>query len=244
MYTYFTKEEKGDTALLFLHGWGCDGAIWNSVAASVSGYTLFQLDFWGFGASEMPPDDGWNVAEYANAVKNFCDEQKLSSVNIVCHSFGARVAIMLCHLYPNLVSSLVITGGAGLRRFSLKRTLKVAQFKLCRLFVKLKLCKPDILAKFGSSDYQHLSTLALKNTFNKVIKLDLTRQLKSVICPTLLVWGRKDTDTPLWMAKKFKRKIKNSSLVLIDGDHFAFLQHSAQFSRIVAAFLGGVDANN
>jgi pimeloyl-ACP methyl ester carboxylesterase len=244
MYTYFTKEEKGDRALLFLHGWGCDGTIWNSVAANISGYTLFQLDFWGFGQSAMPPDTGWNVADYANAVKKFCDEQNISSVHIVCHSFGARVAIMLCHLYPALVSSLVITGGAGLRRFSLKRTIRVAQFKLCRLLVKLKLCKPDALTKFGSSDYHHLSTLALKNTFNKVIMQDLTRLLKSVTCPTLLVWGRDDIDTPLWMAKKFARRIKNSSLVQIEGDHFAFLKHSVQFSRIVAAFLGGVDANN
>ena len=42
----------------------------------------------------------------------------------------------------------------------------------------------------------------MRETFNKVISLDLSDKLKEIKNPTLLMWGENDIDTPLYIAKK------------------------------------------
>ena len=111
MYTNFTKEEKGTIVLLFLHGWGCDGSVFQSISKQLNA-TSYLLDLWGFGASEAP-STAWSVTDYARQLKAFCDSQGLRQFGIVCHSFGARVAVVFAAMYPDMVDRLLITGGAG-----------------------------------------------------------------------------------------------------------------------------------
>jgi pimeloyl-ACP methyl ester carboxylesterase len=49
-------------------------------------------------------------------------------------------------------------------------------------------------------------------------------------CPTLLVWGEDDMETPLDDAAKFNEKIKGSQLVVIpEAGHFV---HNDQFEKV------------
>ena len=78
----------------------------------------------------------------------------------------------------------------------------------------------------------------LKNYFKKVINLDLTKNLKDINNSTLLMWGDKDTDTPLYMAKIMEKNIKDSGLVVLENaGHFSYLDASAQFLKISETFL-------
>ena len=69
MNTNFTKEEKGENVLLFLHGWGCDGNIFRALSSQLN-CTNYLIDFWGFGQSDTP-QTAWCVADYAAQLKNF-----------------------------------------------------------------------------------------------------------------------------------------------------------------------------
>lgn len=238
MNTYFTKEERGTTALLFLHGWGCDGTIFADIASKVNA-TSYMIDLWGFGNSDSPPCEGWAVLDYAEQLYSWIITSNIGVVSIVAHSFGARVAVVLASRHPDAVDKLLIVGGAGLRRFSVKRTAKVMRHKVKKLAVKLGLLHPLALNSCGSSDYTAVCGSCMYNTFAKVIKQDLSRYAKGIICPTLLVWGDSDTDTPLWMAHRYNKLIEGSQLVLLEGDHFVFLQQSSVFASIVSALVMG-----
>ena len=100
---------------------------------------------------------------------------------------------------------------------------------------KAKIINRD-LSGFGSEDYKALPQ-NLRPVFNNIIKTDLSKNLKDISCPTLIVWGRQDKDTPYYMAKKLKKGIKDSAIVTFDGGHFAYLQNSQKFSIIVNQFL-------
>ena len=233
MYTYFTKEEKGKQVLLFLHGWGCDGSVFAPVIYNLSGVTAICVDLWGFGKSQRL-NKAWGVVDYCNELKNFCDANGLANFCIVAHSFGGRVALAFASKYPSLVNKLVITGGAGLRRLSIKRAFKVACFKALKLLKKWRLYKGKLPS--GSADYRVLDDV-MKQTFVKVVRQDLSHYARQIVCPTLLIWGKNDTETPMWMAKKFNRLIKGSALVTLQGGHFAFLQQPVAFAMIVDSFL-------
>ncbi len=238
MNTYFTKEERGTTALLFLHGWGCDGTIFASIASKVEA-SSYLIDLWGFGKSDSPPCDGWTVGDYAEQLYSWIIDNNIGAVSIVAHSFGARVAVVLASTHPDIVDRLLIVGGAGLRRFSFRRTMKVVWHKVKRVAVKLGLLHPMALSSGGSTDYNAVCGSCMYNTFRQVIGEDLSRHAKRILCPTLLVWGSSDTDTPLWMAHRYNKLIVDSQLVLLEGSHFVFLEQSSVFASIVSALIMG-----
>ena len=230
---YFKKCGEGN-AILFLHGWGCDGSIFEPIVNKLPNSCNYLVDFVGFGKSGNPPIDGWNVNDYAKDVLRFLDEQKLSAITIVAHSFGCRVAMVLSALHPDRIKKLFLLAPAGIRKPSLKRWCKVARYKLHKFLWKMGLCQ-NVSSYYGSVDYNACQD-ALKNTFVKVVNQDLSKYAKKIECPTLIVNGTNDVQTPLKHAKCLNKLIKNSSLVQIEGGHFAFFANAFAFAKAVQIF--------
>ena len=229
-------ERKGEGApIVYLHGWGCDGSIFLPVVSNLPCYANYTVDFAGFGKSDPPPSCGFTIVDYAMQLKEFLSEQNLSCVTIVGHSFGCRVALVLAATYPELVSGMILVAPAGLRKFSLSRWCKVKLYKLSKFCARLRKAEPQI--KYASDDYVNCSK-ALRSTFVKVVNADLSSYAKRVQCPVLIVNGRQDTATPLTHAKKLNKRIAGSSLVEIEGDHFAFFRSPVAFANTVKNFVG------
>jgi pimeloyl-ACP methyl ester carboxylesterase len=72
----------------------------------------------------------------------------------------------------------------------------------------------------------------------------LDGRLGGVKQPTLIVWGREDQLTPMWMAERFKKEIAGSELVVFDKcGHVPQLEKAAEFNAAVMKFLSGEMAN-
>ena len=228
-------ERRGDGApIVYLHGWGCDGSIFLPIVERLPNYCNYTVDFAGFGKSEQPPLEGFSVEDYAGQLRDFLTEQGLGKVTLVGHSFGCRVALVLAATHPELVSRMLFIAPAGLRRFSFSRWCKVRAYKVAKFFAKLRKTEPS--ARYASADYANCSP-ALRATFVKVVNADLSVYAKRVKCPTLIVNGRNDTATPLKHAKRLAKLIKNSELVEIEGDHFAFFYVPVAFANTVKNFV-------
>ena len=66
--------------------------------------------------------------------------------------------------------------------------------------------------------------MPLLDTFAKmVIALDLTKNLKSITRPTLLIWGENDIDTPLYMAKIMEEQIPDARFSGFEGSNAFFV---------------------
>lgn len=232
---YFQKSGNG-SPILFLHGWGCDGSIFDSVVKYLPKNSNYVIDFVGFGKSENPPESGWSVFDYAKDVVQFLDEQNLQNVTIVAHSFGCRIAILLGALYSNRVKKLLLFAPAGIRKPSLKRWCKVTKYKICKFLCRMGFSQ-NLTARYGSVDYNACES-SVRNTFVKVVNQDLSKYAKMVTCPTLIINGKNDTQTPLKHAKLMHKLIKNSALVEIDGDHFALFQNPQALARTILLFEG------
>ena len=77
----------------------------------------------------------------------------------------------------------------------------------------------------------------MKKTFVNIVNTFLEKYVININIPTIIFWGQKDKETPLYMAKRFKRLIKNSELVIIkNAGHFAYLQDLNTFVNVLNLF--------
>ena len=73
-----------------------------------------------------------------------------------------------------------------------------------------------------------------------MVSYDQTYLLERIDTPTLILWGKNDKETPLYMANKLEKKIKDSKLILLEGGHYAYVEDLANFVKILSAFVKGV----
>lgn len=219
--------------IVLMHGWGASRTAFLFVAKRLATrYRVTVLDFAGFGDSEEP-SEAYDVEKYADDVVKLMQICRISSATFVGHSFGGRVAIYLASHYPDLVQRLVLVDSAGLKpKRKLSYYFKVAAHKILK--------KLGHKGLSGSSDYRLLSD-NMKRTFVKVVNYYQNTDLKNIVAPTVVFWGKEDRETPLYMYRYFLKNIKGAQGFLLNGGHFAYAEDSVKFLAILSAFLQGTD---
>lgn len=217
--------------LVLLHGWQSSMDAFLLLAEELKyQYKIVMIDFPPFGKSGQL-QFAWSVDDYSDMVDCLLKKLGIQDFCILAHSFGGRVAINLCTCYNCNVKKLILTGGTGLKpKRGLLYKIRVRKYKRLRK-------KNANLENFGSEDYRALSPL-MKQTFVKVVNFFQDKLVKKITCPTLLVYGSKDDQTPLYVARRFERLIKNSRLEIFENEgHFCFLTQHEKFFDIVNGFL-------
>ena len=226
--------------LVFLHGWGADhkSFLWLKDNFEEE-YSLLFLDFPGFGKSAHP-DFKMSVNDYVFELKKILDQFEIESLNLIAHSFGGRVAIKFLFFYQQKYDSvkLCLIDSAGvLPRRGLKYWWRVNRYKSLTKKAVRNSALLNKVQRYGSEDYKKLDEV-MKQTFVLVVNENLLGFAKFINCKTLIVWGDKDRDTRLYMAKKLKRAILGSRLVILKGaGHFSFLEKKEEFVIILDRFL-------
>ena len=244
---------SGDSGrgVLLLHGFMCSAQMMSSVQSALSGQMrVAAVDFPGHGKNgkSAPPPKPWGVPDYMEMTAEIIRRLNLAPCDIVAHSFGARVAILLAATYPELVGRMILTGAAGIKKPKTGgATVKQRVYKGLRGAVNLmdkthlfgslpERGREALVQKFGSADYKALP-YCMKTTFVNVVNQDLAWCLPKVKAETLLIWGRNDTATPVWMGQQMEKEIKGSALIVLENaGHFAYLDQCGSFLRIADAF--------
>lgn len=246
---YCEESGSGDIRVVLLHGWGCSADLMKPVADGLNDCCrVLSVDFPGHGKSGRPPEP-WGVPEYAEALKETLEKLNWFPCAVIGHSFGCRVAAYLASGCPELFTKIVMTGAAGIRppqsAEAKKRSEEYRRYrKMAETVGKLPLLsgvastlEDRLRKKYGSADYNALDE-EMRKTFVKVISLDLTDRYPLIRQPVLLLWGDKDTETPLWMGRKMEEMIPDSALILLEGGtHFAYLEQISRFRTIIRQFL-------
>jgi pimeloyl-ACP methyl ester carboxylesterase len=98
---------KGETAIVFLHGWGGDREFWkNQVAAFADDYRIVALDQAGHGESRTDRKDS-TVSALAGDVETIVKDLGLKRVILVGHSMGGPVALVAAKRLPGTVVAVI-----------------------------------------------------------------------------------------------------------------------------------------
>lgn len=238
---------EGSKYLVILQGWGTTMSVYNSVVAALRDkYKVVTLDLPGFGES-TEPREGWSVDDYKSFFVKFLDALNISSCSLLGHSYGGRIIIKLASMKdcPVELDKLVLVDSAGIvPKKTAAEKRRIRKYKVLKWLASRKTAKllfgnliEDWKNNQGSADYRAASPI-MKQCLVKAVNEDLTDLLPSISKETLLIWGDKDTATPLSDGEKMDQLIPNSGLAVIQGaGHYSFLEQPLLFKRIINSFL-------
>ncbi|GGY98850.1 alpha/beta hydrolase [Streptomyces olivaceoviridis] len=108
----WTEVPGAEPARVYLHGLGAMSAVYHAHIAArpelARRRSLF-VDLPGHGTSDRPQDFGYTLEDHADAVATALDAAKVAGAELIAHSMGGAVAVVLAHRRPDLVSRLVLT---------------------------------------------------------------------------------------------------------------------------------------
>lgn len=196
---------------------------------SLCGRTCAAIDFPYFGESDAPPSD-WSLRDYTIITEKAIDKLGFTNIILIGHSFGGRVAIDMASR-SNRVEKLVLVDAAGLKP---KRGLK---YRMRKMRFECDKAKGRDTRKYYSPDYLALPE-NMRGVFSRIVAEDLSDRLPLVSCPTLIVWGKEDGETPPYMAKRLNKGLSDSRIVWLDGGHFAYAEKPLIFEAALEEFIG------
>ena len=232
---------------MLLHGWGGQAASMTPLIVGLRDrYRVLAFDLPGFGGSSSPPVP-WGTPEYAAFVEEAVASLGIPRATYIGHSFGARIAIWLAAHAPETVQALVLVDAAGIKPPSMfRRRMRQLFYKAAKIVLRLPILgtqgpvlRERLAMRFGSADYR-ATTGVMRASMVRIVNLDLTACLGAVSAPTLLLWGERDTETPIADGRKMERLIRGSRLIAVAGaGHFSYLDSPSFVNAVVGAFLHG-----
>lgn len=235
---------QNNKTIILLHGWGTNLNSFKIMADYLNeNYKVIAIDLPGFGSSSIP-DKVLNITEYSKIIYDLLIKLNVETAVLIGHSFGGRIAITLAGHYNYNTEKIVLINSAGIKP---KRTIwyyiKVYTYKFLK---KITFLMPKKIATlyikklrdiFGSKDYNEAPEI-MKGILSLVVNEDLRKYMKKIKAPTLLLWGQKDSTTPISDAVKMKKTIPDSGLIALEGaGHYSYLDKHYEIKKIILYFL-------
>ncbi len=104
---YYTVQGEGEPALVFVHGWCCDGGYWSEqLGRFAQRHKVVAVDLGGHGQSGLDRQT-WTMEAFGEDVKSVVEKLGLTEVILVGHSMGGEVIIEAARLMPGRVIGLI-----------------------------------------------------------------------------------------------------------------------------------------
>ena len=246
------RDEGQGPLLLLLHGWGSNVDLFDGIFKFASKkYHVVGMDMPGFGKSDEPKEP-WEVSDFTEFVIHFIQKlyPKEKDIIFLGHSMGGRVIIkMLGNTQGTKLSfnvpKIILTDSAGIKPTpSKKQSFRTRRYKFYKnLLIKTRIAKlfpatiESLQKKFGSADYAAASPI-MRASLVKVVNEDLSPYMPNIKMPALLIWGDKDTATPLSDGQKMEKLMPEAGLAVIPGaGHYSFLDNMYMYNKILGSFL-------
>lgn len=231
--------------IVMLHGWGANIELLKPLAEKLAtlGYQCFVPDMPGFGQTAKA-DNAWNVHDYAKWVIAYMDAHQLDKTYLFGHSFGGRLGLVLGAEYGDRIIKMALADAAGIRpKPSIHGQWRLKGYRVTLNILQTIGMKPQAdqlrnwySERYGSADYKAAQGI-MRETFVKVVNEDLLPFAAQVKPSTLLFWGDRDDDTPLWQGQLLEKTIPDAGLVVWEGaGHYSYLERAADTARVMDHF--------
>jgi pimeloyl-ACP methyl ester carboxylesterase len=247
--------------VVLVHGLGGQWQNWlENIPRVAQERRVIAPDLPGFGLSEMPPDR-ITISNYGECVNALCEKLELPRVALVGNSMGGFVTAETAIRFPNLVERLVLASAAGITSANVRRapTLTVGRIATAvtaytaaghRAIASRPVTRHFALALVARHPSKIKADLAWEALFKGTrkpgfddalracIEYDFRDRLSEISCPTLIIWGEKDSVLSVDDAEEFERLIPQSKRVVMeDTGHVLQLERPVAFNDCLLEFL-------
>lgn len=228
------EKSRAVKTIYLLHGWTYNTTKWKALQTKLEKVKISAVLLRIPGLTD-PIDRAYTIDDYGNWLD--MELPKDERAVLVGHSNGGRLALHFAQKFPLRVEHLFLIDSAGIYHDDLFSKLKRGSFRLAAKIGKRFTQSPvarSLLYKFArESDYQNASPI-MKQTMKNLLASDTALYLEKISVPTTIIWGEKDTTTPLVDGLLMHAKIKNSSLYTIsEASHSPQFTHPEKVAQII-----------
>jgi pimeloyl-ACP methyl ester carboxylesterase len=263
-------QEKGPAAgvpIVLVHGTAAWSELWRDTidALAAAGFHVIALDMPPFGFSDRPGD--YTRSRQAARVSDVLTKLQAPSAIIVGHSFGAGSAIEFAMQYPARSRALVLVDAAlGLTSppsdtpvflrpswvrevlVSLTVTNPLATKKLLQSLIEKKdRALPQYIEILQRPTRLRDSTPDIANWLYYFAGSDVAAQSADSAAytrlkiPVAIVWGEKDSVTPMDQAKDLQRRLPQATLTVLPGlGHIPQIEDPDAFNTTLLKAIGNL----
>lgn len=213
-------------------------------------YHLIAIDFRGHGDTEKTYE-GYNFPQFVNDIAIFLQNKEIKQINLIGHSLGGIISLLLAYKYPNMVKKIVLIG--SVISFS-------AQFK--RPQANERISQKDIeetnknaFPYFFIPEYKDIAKQVLDNwskipphVHENLIRMghfDLNSVVSSIRHKILLIYGDEDKISSKEARFEMLSKLKNSTINSINNaGHFVFMEKPIEVSKLILKFFSDEKSNS
>ncbi len=247
-------------AVVLIHGFASSIEAWGTVIPELlKAHRVLALDLKGFGWTDRPEGD-YSPAAQARIVLGLMSQRGIDRAALVAHSWGSSVALQVAMQKPEAVTRMAMYDAwvyeAQLPAFFHWSRADGVGETLFGLYYKERPAEKISLAFFDKSYVTEELVESVENAMDRpgtvAAALAAVRgqryahvehKYRKVQKPTLLMWGREDTVTPVAFGERLARDLPNARLEIYPRcGHFPMLEAKEASTRELVAFLNEVDA--
>lgn len=244
--------------LLLIHGWGGSGSYWADTARALAARTrVYVPDLPGTGRSQ-PVARAQNMFDQVATLEAMLDAFDLDHLDVIGHSMGGAMALLLTDARPNRVRRLILTSlsfflndtqeqiyRAVMKAFSLtlpfRRTWLADLTPLSRMMARryfYRLPDDPALLHRGFVDYLTLDAATARACADDAPTSAIPEAGSRIQVPTLLIACRQDQVMPVENVDYTVETIPNCQLRWIDKcGHLPMVEQPVIYLDIVEDFL-------
>lgn len=245
------------TPLVLLHGFLCDSRCWTpQLSGMADGFAVVAWDAPGAGASSDPPET-FTTADYARCLASFLDTIGVGTAHVVGLSWGGILAQEFYRLYPERLRRLVLADTYAGWKGSLPEPAWKERLASClRAAVGPR---EALVAAFVPGVFTGAASRALQEEFSAIVsdfhavgfrlmslssaEMDTRELLPTIGVPTLVLWGKDDRRSPLYVAEQLHAAIPRAELAIIaNAGHLSNMEQPNAFNAHVRRFCHDRDA--
>lgn len=240
--------------VILIHAVGLDLTYWDrQIEALTAHHHVVALDLPGHGRSARAPHSG-SIVELADDVAMVIDDLGPRPVHVVGHSFGGMVAQELAISYPDRVRSLTLAATAAgfsedVRDYLRGHGSAVSAQGMSAALPSLPLSlaggtrqrRPDLLERLTKTTLA-MDPAVYAAAWSEIAKFDALDRLSAIRCPTLLLVGDEDRNTPPAASTELAQAIPRSEMVVIPGvSHMVPMEAAERFNKELIRFLRTIE---
>src|SRR5215472_215907 len=231
--------------LVLVHGLAGSAENWLALVPEFTrnGYQVYAVDLLGYGRSQQPDVD-YSIALETDILRQFLDSQRLTQPDIAGWSMGGWITLKYAAEHPERVHRLILMDSAGLL-YDAKNASALRPKSEAELAHMWDVLTPhpqpipgyvarDILRNFAINDWVVGRALTSMMTGRDV----MDGKMQTVTMPVLIIWGKQDVLTPLFIGERMHAAMPQSLLDIYDDTgHLAPTDRAQKVSKSVVAFL-------
>ena len=238
---------NGDQVIMLLHG--LFGALSNFEGIIEKFSTTHKIVVPMLPIFELPIRKA-SVSGLVDFVDRFVDFKGYTDIHILGNSLGGHITILYALLRQEKIKSVTLTGSSGLFENSLGSTFpKRSNFEFIKnktldTFYNQAVASDELINEVFSTVNDRNKVIRIIATAKSAIRHNLGDKLHQLKVPTLLVWGKNDNVTPLFVGERFHELIKNSRLEIIDEcGHAPMMEKPVEFNNFLENFYQTVESS-